>query len=164
MLAALQRLVGRRSAAGVKHDNAGKRFLGVGCGPRGSLEWAEHAAERIGLEPLADEYVRLHERRQAMTYVQRVCERIPFGDDLDATLVATVLTRRLIPGGYESSASEGNRTTCATSRRLSCRRLWCARSPVIYTDLCSVCHGVGTTQSPLAGSPCCCRHCATPPS
>ncbi len=76
---------------------AGKRLLGVGCGPRGSLEWAEHAAERIDLEPLADEYVRLHERRQAMTYVQRVCERIPFGDDLDAAVAE--ITRVTRPGG-----------------------------------------------------------------
>jgi hypothetical protein len=31
----------------------GKRILDIGCGPRGSLEWADMAAERIGLDPLA---------------------------------------------------------------------------------------------------------------
>ena len=30
---------------------AGKRVLDVGCGPRGTLEWAEMAAERVGLDP-----------------------------------------------------------------------------------------------------------------
>ena len=28
----------------------GKRLLDVGCGPRGSLEWADMAAERVGLD------------------------------------------------------------------------------------------------------------------
>ena len=30
---------------------AGKRILDIGCGPRGSLEWADMAAERIGPGP-----------------------------------------------------------------------------------------------------------------
>jgi hypothetical protein len=32
--------------------HAGKRILDIGCGPRGSLEWADMAAERVGLDPL----------------------------------------------------------------------------------------------------------------
>ena len=40
-------------------DYAGKRVLDVGCGPRGSLEWATTALERVGVDPLADEYLRL---------------------------------------------------------------------------------------------------------
>ena len=59
---------------------AGKRILDVGCGPRGSLEWADRAAERVGLDPLADRYARLQERPHAMRYVQGGAERIPFGD------------------------------------------------------------------------------------
>jgi SAM-dependent methyltransferase len=59
---------------------AGKRLLDIGCGPRGSLVWAENAAERVGLDPLADEYRRLQTRPHAMTYVQGGAERIPFGD------------------------------------------------------------------------------------
>ena len=59
---------------------AGKRMLDVGCGPRGSLEWADQAAERVGLDPLAEEYVRLHATPQSMTYVQGDAEAIPFPD------------------------------------------------------------------------------------
>jgi SAM-dependent methyltransferase len=58
----------------------GKRLLDLGCGPRGSLEWAERAAERVGLDPLADEYRRLHSREHAMTYVAAPAESIPFPD------------------------------------------------------------------------------------
>ena len=32
---------------------SGKRIFDVGCGPRGSLEWAEMTAERVGTDPLA---------------------------------------------------------------------------------------------------------------
>jgi hypothetical protein len=48
---------------------AGRRLLDVGCGPRGSLEWADMAAERVGLDPLADRYAALRSRPHAMTYV-----------------------------------------------------------------------------------------------
>jgi len=58
----------------------GKRLLDVGCGPRGSLEWAGRAAERVGLDPLAREYQRLHSRKHAMTYVAASMEAIPFPD------------------------------------------------------------------------------------
>jgi len=60
---------------------AGKRMLDIGCGPRGSLEWATDALERVGLDPLADEYLRLQQRPQAMTYVASGAETIPFGDE-----------------------------------------------------------------------------------
>lgn len=61
-------------------DYLGRRVLDIGCGPRGSLEWADMAAERVGLDPLADEYVRLHERPQLMRYVAGGAEDIPFDD------------------------------------------------------------------------------------
>jgi len=92
---------------------AGKRLLDIGCGPRGSLEWADDALERVGLDPLADEYVRLHETPQAMTYVAGGSESIPFPDghfdvvttfnsidhvdDLDASVAE--LQRVTAPGG-----------------------------------------------------------------
>jgi len=57
---------------------AGKRLLDVGCGPRGSLEWASDAAERVGLDPLAREYQRLHSRAHSMSYVTGAAESIPF--------------------------------------------------------------------------------------
>jgi SAM-dependent methyltransferase len=91
----------------------GKRLLDVGCGPRGSLEWADHAAERVGLDPLANEYKRLHSREHAMTYVEAGMESIPFPDahfdvvssfnsldhvdDLDAAVGE--ITRITKPGG-----------------------------------------------------------------
>ena len=61
-------------------DFAGRRILDIGCGPRGSLEWADMAAERVGLDPLAEEYVRLHESPQQMQYVAGGAEEIPFDD------------------------------------------------------------------------------------
>ncbi|MDX6638736.1 MAG: hypothetical protein QOJ01_2247 [Solirubrobacterales bacterium] len=58
----------------------GKRLLDIGCGPRGSLEWAADATERIGLDPLAAEYQRLHSRPEGMRYVSGTAENIPFPD------------------------------------------------------------------------------------
>lgn len=59
---------------------AGKRVLDVGCGPRGTLEWADTAAERVGVDPLADAYRDLHARPHAMTYVAAGAEALPFPD------------------------------------------------------------------------------------
>ena len=60
---------------------AGKRVLDVGCGPRGSLEWADDASARIGLDPLADEYRKLGASDQRMTYVTGSAEEIPFDSE-----------------------------------------------------------------------------------
>ena len=57
---------------------AGKRVLDVGCGPRGSLEWADMALERIGLDPLVGSYRKLGIGRHAMTYVESGAEEMPF--------------------------------------------------------------------------------------
>lgn len=68
---------------------AGKRVLDVGCGPRGSLEWCDRAAQRVGLDPLADRYRELGIDAHAMTYVHAPAERMPFADgafDVVATL------------------------------------------------------------------------------
>lgn len=59
---------------------AGKRVLDIGCGPRGSLEWADVAAERVGLDPLVPVYRRLGIDRHQMTYVAAGSEEIPFAD------------------------------------------------------------------------------------
>ena len=59
----------------------GKNLLDIGCGPRGSLEWATMAADRVGLDPLADMYMGLGAERQAMRYVSSPSERIPFPDE-----------------------------------------------------------------------------------
>jgi SAM-dependent methyltransferase len=58
-----------------------KRLLDIGCGPRGSLEWATQAVERVGIDPLADRYSRLRSRPHAMTYVTGVAEEMPFPDN-----------------------------------------------------------------------------------
>ena len=58
----------------------GKRILDVGCGPRGSLDWAADAAARVGLDPLADDYLALGVDGRAMDYVAGVAESMPFAD------------------------------------------------------------------------------------
>jgi 2-polyprenyl-3-methyl-5-hydroxy-6-metoxy-1,4-benzoquinol methylase len=58
---------------------AGKRIVDIGCGPRGSLEWADMAAERVGIDPLAKQYRRLGADSHRMTYVEAASEAIPFG-------------------------------------------------------------------------------------
>ena len=70
---------------------AGKRVLDVGCGPRGSLEWATSAADRVGLDPLVDRYRELGIERHAMRYVCAPAEQMPLPDasfDIVATLNA----------------------------------------------------------------------------
>lgn len=63
-----------------KHFYAGKKILDVGCGPRGSLEWADEAAERIGLDPLVERYRELGIDKHKMRYVNAPSERIPYPD------------------------------------------------------------------------------------
>lgn len=54
-----------------------KTLLDLGCGPRGSLEWAENAKRRIGLDPLALEYLKLGADKQNMEYIASSSESIP---------------------------------------------------------------------------------------
>ena len=61
-------------------DYAGRAVLDIGCGPCGSLEWADGARERVGLDPLADRYRKLAKETQAMAYCAASSEAIPFGD------------------------------------------------------------------------------------
>lgn len=58
-----------------------KKILDIGCGPRGSLEWADMARERIGLDPLADEYLALGADQHKMQYVKGYSEKLPFADE-----------------------------------------------------------------------------------
>jgi ubiquinone/menaquinone biosynthesis C-methylase UbiE len=58
----------------------GKRILDIGCGPRGSLEWADNATERVGLDPLAALYRELGTDRHKMRYLPAPCEAIPVPD------------------------------------------------------------------------------------
>lgn len=61
-------------------DYRNKRILDIGCGPRGSLEWANQAKVRIGIDPLADEYLKLGAERHKMDYVTAPAEQMPFED------------------------------------------------------------------------------------
>ena len=55
-----------------------KTILDVGCGPRGSLDWAVHAKRRVGIDPLADKYQKLIDKNTRMEYVSAPAERMPF--------------------------------------------------------------------------------------
>jgi SAM-dependent methyltransferase len=59
---------------------ADKRVLDIGCGPRGSLEWAHMARERVGVDPLAKKYRKLGTDAHAMRYVNAGAESMPLPD------------------------------------------------------------------------------------
>lgn len=61
-------------------DYSGAKVLDIGCGPRGSLEWADMTEERIGLDTLADRYVKMEGKKHKMKYVNAGSEKIPFPD------------------------------------------------------------------------------------
>ncbi|HUG39949.1 MAG TPA: class I SAM-dependent methyltransferase [Longimicrobiales bacterium] len=91
----------------------GLEILDIGCGPRGSLEWAEGATVRIGLDPLALEYRAFGTTAHEMDYVAASSDRLPFAsssldmvsafnaldhvEDLEGTLAE--VARVLRPGG-----------------------------------------------------------------
>ncbi len=57
-----------------------KVILDVGCGPRGSLEWASMASRRIGLDSLVKEYLKLGADKHEMEYIDSGSENIPMKD------------------------------------------------------------------------------------
>ena len=63
-----------------RDDYCDKRVLDIGCGPRGSLEWATMARERVGVDPLAGDYLIFGASEHAMTYVATGAESIPYPD------------------------------------------------------------------------------------
>lgn len=92
----------------------GKKVLDIGCGPRGSLEWAAMADVRVGADPLAAHYRRFGTGRHAMRYVACGAEYLPFaGGDVDVVCAFNSLDhvndldraiaeigRVLAPGGH----------------------------------------------------------------
>lgn len=95
-------------------DYDGKAILDIGCGPRGSLEWADTARERVGVDPLAHKYRALNGQSQKMIYCCAPSEAIPYPDgyfdivssfnaldhvdDVDATIAE--MKRVTAPGGH----------------------------------------------------------------
>jgi len=60
----------------------GLRMLDVGCGPRGSLVWAQNAAKRVGIDPLVEQYVAMGEAsKHGMEYQTGTAEKMPFEDE-----------------------------------------------------------------------------------
>lgn len=61
----------------------GKHLLDVGCGPRGSLQWADNAASRTCVDPLALEYGKHMGvgKKHDMRYVYAGVESMPFPDE-----------------------------------------------------------------------------------
>ncbi|WP_405268753.1 methyltransferase domain-containing protein [Methanobrevibacter sp.] len=64
-------------------DYEGKSILDIGCGPRGSLEWADMASLRVGLDPLVNDYYKLGGGTlfHKMHYVMGYSENMPFEDE-----------------------------------------------------------------------------------
>jgi ubiquinone/menaquinone biosynthesis C-methylase UbiE len=54
-----------------------KIIVDIGCGPRGSLEWAENAKCCVGVDPLSDKYRRLGTIFHKMHYLTSYSEKIP---------------------------------------------------------------------------------------
>lgn len=91
----------------------GRRIVDLGCGPRGSLEWATGTSLRAGVDPLALAYRELGTAAHQMQYVCAGAEALPFAtgsvdivsclnaldhvDDLD--LVIGEITRVVRAGG-----------------------------------------------------------------
>jgi ubiquinone/menaquinone biosynthesis C-methylase UbiE len=66
---------------GLSHDDyRGKAVLDIGCGPRGSLEWADVAGRRVGLDPLVNSYRELGIDRHKMEYIHAGVEKMPVAD------------------------------------------------------------------------------------
>ena len=59
----------------------GKKIVDIGCGPRGSLEWATDTEICIGIDPLAREYRSLGTRRHNMQYIACGAETLPFANE-----------------------------------------------------------------------------------
>lgn len=97
-----------------------KRVMDLGCGPCGSLEWADNARQRVGLDPLAEAYAFLHDTPHAMEYTPDFAESISFEENHfdvlvsinsldhvdDGDKVISEIKRVVKPGGHIFIAAE----------------------------------------------------------
>lgn len=63
-----------------KSDYNDLEVVDIGCGPRGSLEWADNTKRRVGLDPLADKYVKMEGKNHQMEYINSGAEKMPFSN------------------------------------------------------------------------------------
>ena len=92
-----------------RDDYEGKAVLDIGCGPRGSLEWADMTKRRVGLDPLAREYLKLGADKHRMEYCAAPSERIPYGNgDFD---IVTCLNALDHVDDFDKTVSEIKRVT-----------------------------------------------------
>jgi ubiquinone/menaquinone biosynthesis C-methylase UbiE len=106
----------------------GKICLDIGCGPKGSLTWLTNAAAVMGLDPLAESYMRFGIERHNMVYLHARAEQIPFPshyvdvvfsmnslDHVDQLDEACKEIRRILkPGGYFIASLNLNEPPTAT--------------------------------------------------
>ena len=135
----------------------GKFILDLGCGPRGSLEWASMVARRVGVDPLANEYLRLGAHEHQMEYLDAPAESIPIGDaecdvvasinsldhveDVDRTL--SEVKRITRPGGYFLLLVEVNHPpTDCEPHQLTPRRIVRSLEPQFTCESLHVYRGV----------------------
>lgn len=63
-----------------KNFYMGKKVLDIGCGPRGSLEWAV-GSTTVCVDPLAKDYGKLGANKHKAVYVHTGAEDLPFPDE-----------------------------------------------------------------------------------
>lgn len=63
-----------------REDYNSVSVLDIGCGPRGSLEWAKMTEQRIGMDTLAKKYLKLGGAKHEMKYIEAPAESMPFED------------------------------------------------------------------------------------
>ncbi len=144
---------------------SGKVIVDIGCGPRGSLEWAESASRRIGVDPLADQYLKLGASEHSMEYLGSPSENIPLEDgscdavfsfnsldhveDIDRTIAEIKRITRpgsifllLVEVNHEPTACEPHRLTPEGLIQAFAPEFKCTE-PVLYTPI----PGIGMYES-----------------
>ena len=88
--------------------------LDIGCGPKGSLTWLDNALARIGIDPLAEDYMEFGISNHKMIYLLAKAEAIPLPTSYvdivfslnsldhvdDVIAVCSEIRRVLKPGGF----------------------------------------------------------------